>query len=123
MLGKHSLVAFIATANAAASRKFYEEVLGLKVDYENDFAIACDAHGTSLRIQKVDDFRPHGFTSLGWTVDDIAGVVDALAKRGVKFERYGGMDQDKRGVWKSPAGAKVAWFKDPNGNILSLTKL
>jgi hypothetical protein len=123
MLGKHSLVAFVATANGAAARRFSGEVLGLEIDYEDDFAIACDAHGTSLRIQKVDGFRPHAFTSLGWTVPDIAGVVDALAKRGIKFERYGGMDQDERGIWKAPGGAKLAWFKDPDGNVVSLTEL
>ncbi|HXN33665.1 MAG TPA: VOC family protein, partial [Polyangiaceae bacterium] len=106
----------------AAARTFYEGALGLKVEYEDDFAIACDAHGTSLRIQKVEALRPQPVTALGWTVPDIAAAVDGLAKNGVRFERYGGMDQDKRGIWNAPGGAKVAWFKDPDGNTLSLTE-
>ena len=81
------------------------------------------AHGTSLRIQKVEAFQPRPFTALGWTVPDIGATVDDLSKRGVQFERYGGMDQDTRGIWNAPGGAKVAWFKDPDGNILSLTEL
>ncbi|MCL2450431.1 MAG: VOC family protein [Polyangiaceae bacterium] len=122
MLAKQSLVAFIATENAAAARKFYQDVLGLEVDYENEFVIACNAHGTSLRIQKVRGFRPQPFTSLGWTVDDLVSTVDALADRGVKCERYDGIDQDARGIWKAPSGAQIAWFKDPDGNVLSLTQ-
>jgi catechol 2,3-dioxygenase-like lactoylglutathione lyase family enzyme len=123
MLGARNLVAFVATANGAAARNFYEGVLGLRVDHEDDYAIACDAHGTSLRIQKVDGFRPQPFTALGWTVPDIAAVVDALTKRGIRFERFPGMDQDERGIWGAPSGAKVAWFKDPDGNVLALTEL
>ena len=123
MLGKQNLVAFVATKDGAAARKFYEGALGLEVEHEDDFAIAFDAHGTSLRIQKFAGFRPQPFTALGWTVPDIEAAVDDLAKRGVKFERYGGIDQDERGIWNASSGAKVAWFKDPDGNTLSLTEL
>jgi catechol 2,3-dioxygenase-like lactoylglutathione lyase family enzyme len=122
MLGKQTLVAFVATKNASAARKFYEQTLGLKVEYEDDYAIAFDAHGTTLRMQKVGGFKPQSFTTLGWEVSDMSAVVDGLAKRGVKFERYEGMDQDERGIWAAPSGAHVAWFKDPDGNTLSLTE-
>lgn len=122
MLGKQKLVAFLATKDGTSARKFYEGTLGLKVEYEDDFAIVIDAHGTSLRIQKVDSFEPQPFTVLGWTVPDIGATIDDLVKRGVKFDRYEGMDQDHRGIWSAPGDAKVAWFKDPDGNTLSLTE-
>jgi predicted enzyme related to lactoylglutathione lyase len=122
MLGTHTLVAFIATKNGALAREFYESALGLNVLSEDDYAIVCDAHGTTLRIQKVESLKPHPFTALGWQVPDIAATLDALVKRGVTFERFGGMDQDERGIWTSPSGAHIAWFKDPDGNTLSLTE-
>jgi hypothetical protein len=70
----------------------------------------------------VDHFEPQGFTVLGWQVKDIDHVVDSLTKRNVKLARYPGMAQDERGIWSSPSGARVAWFKDPDGNTLSLTQ-
>ncbi len=77
----------------------------------------------TLRIQKVDDLRPHPFTALGWQVPRIDEVVAALAQKKVTFERFPGMDQDALGIWRSPSGARVAWFKDPDGNTLSVTEL
>jgi predicted enzyme related to lactoylglutathione lyase len=59
---------------------------------------------------------------LGWVVDDIAARVRELSARGVEFQRYGAVQQDELGVWRSPSGARVAWFKDPDGNTLSLTQ-
>jgi hypothetical protein len=76
-----------------------------------------------LRIQKVGAFSPHPFTALGWEVTDIASTVKQLRDRGVSFETFSGMNQDALGVWRSPSGAGVAWFKDPDGNTLSLTEL
>jgi hypothetical protein len=70
----------------------------------------------------MESFRPQGFTVMGWEVDDVAATVDGLVARGVQFERYSGMDQDERGIWKAPSGARVAWFKDPDGNVLSVTQ-
>jgi catechol 2,3-dioxygenase-like lactoylglutathione lyase family enzyme len=123
MLGKHPLVAFVATKNAAAARRFYEHTLGLKVLSEDDYSIVCDARGTTLRIQKVGELRPQSFTVLGWEVPDLSAIVEELGKRGVQFERFEGMEQDDRGVWTAPSGARVAWFKDPDGNVLSLTEM
>ena len=116
-------MAFVATADGARARAFYEETLGLRVTSDDDFALALDANGTMLRVQKVPRVEPRPFTALGWQVADIAARVDALAARGVRFTRYAGMDQDERGVWRSPSGARVAWFEDPDGNVLSLTQL
>jgi catechol 2,3-dioxygenase-like lactoylglutathione lyase family enzyme len=122
MLGKNTLVAFVATTDANRARQFYGEVLGLTVVSDDPYAIVCEANGTQLRIQKVEALRTQGFTVLGWEVVDIDRTVDALVGRGVTFERYEGMGQDKKGVWKAPSGARVAWFKDPDGNTLSLTQ-
>ena len=123
MLGEHELVAFLATRDAARARAFYEGALGLPLVEESAFALVFDAHGTILRIQKVGELEPHPFTALGWQVPRIDEVVDQLAKRAVMFERYPGLDQDARGVWQSPSGARVAWFKDPDGNTLSITEV
>jgi len=122
MLGTHELVAFLATRDAARARAFYEGVLGLSLVEDSPFALVFDARGTPLRIQKVDELRPHPFTALGWQVPRIDEVVDHLARKGVTFERFAGMDQDARGIWRSPSGARVAWFKDPDGNTLSVVE-
>ena len=123
MLNKHPIVAFVATNNAAAARGFYENTLGLTVLSEDDYAVVCDAHGTTLRIQKVGALRPQSFTVLGWEVPNLSAIVEELGKRGVRFERFEGMDQDAQGIWTAPSGARVVWFKDPDGNTLSLTEL
>jgi catechol 2,3-dioxygenase-like lactoylglutathione lyase family enzyme len=123
MLGEHELVAFLATRDAARARAFYEGVLGLSLVDDGPFALLFDANGTALRIQKVDELQPHPFTALGWQVPRIDDVVDELARRKVVCERFPGMDQDARGIWRSPSGARVAWFKDPDGNTLSVTQL
>jgi len=123
MLKTATLIAFSATTDGAKARQFYEGVLGLRVISDDAFALALDANGTMLRIQKVHHLTPSGFTALGWEVSDISASVDALRMSNVAFEKYPGMDQDERGIWRSPSGARVAWFKDPDGNTLSLTQL
>ena len=123
MLGESPLVAFVATKDGARARHFYEKTLGLELISDDPYALVIDAYGTLLRIQKVGMLRPQPFTVLGWRVTDMGATVDALAGRGVEFERFEGMDQDERGVWISPSGARVAWFKDPDGNTLSLTEM
>jgi catechol 2,3-dioxygenase-like lactoylglutathione lyase family enzyme len=124
MLTGQKLMAFVATRDGARARAFYEGTLGLRVVSDDDFALAIDAGGTTLRVQKVAALAPHPFTALGWEVADIAATIDALAGRGVVFARFPGVEQDARGVWVSPGGgARVAWFKDPDGNTLSLTQM
>ncbi len=123
MLGGSKLMAFLATRDGARARAFYADTLGLRVVSDDDFALALDAGGTMLRVQKVEQFTPHPFTAMGWQVPDIQATVDALSRAGVIFERYPGLDQDVRGVWHSPSGARIAWFKDPDGNTLSLSQL
>jgi len=115
-------MAFLATRDSARARRFYADVLGLRLVSDDPYALVFDAAGTVLRVQKVDELEPRPFTVLGWRVANIEATVDALVARGVRFERYHGMDQDARGVWRTPGGARVAWFKDPDGNTLSLTQ-
>ncbi len=122
MLGSAKLVAFAATANADAAAAFYTKTLGLDIVADTPFALVLDANGTTLRIQKVESVNPAGHTLLGWEVADITAAVDSLVNQGVTFERYSGMPQDDRGIWSTPDGARVAWFKDPDGHTLSLSQ-
>ncbi len=123
MLKKHRPVSFIATLDAEKARVFYEDRLGLTLLANEYFALVFDLNGHTLRIAKVDELAAARHTVLGWEVDDITATVNGLAERGVVFDRFEGMDQDELGIWLSPSGAKVAWFKDPDGNNLSITQL
>ena len=124
MLGSQKLMAFAPTLDAKKARPFYEGVLGLRVLSLDNFALALDANGIMLRVTNVPpSFKPQQFTILGWQVPDIAEAVAALKRKGVQFESYGLPTQDAEGIWTAPGGAKITWFKDPDGNILSLTQL
>jgi catechol 2,3-dioxygenase-like lactoylglutathione lyase family enzyme len=122
MIGKSQLTAFLATSNAARSKAFYVRTLGLRLVEDDQFALLFDSGGVPLRIQKVDAVRPHSFTALGWQVRSIQRVVAGLSKRGVILERYPFLEQDEQGVWLAPSGTRVAWFKDPDGNLLSISQ-
>jgi catechol 2,3-dioxygenase-like lactoylglutathione lyase family enzyme len=125
MLGSADLIAFVPTRNPARAREFYEKTLGLEFISEDPFALVFHTDGTTLRIANVSnvkDFQPAPFTILGWRVTKASDTIGDLQKKGVQFERFPGMDQDALGIWQSPSGAKVAWFKDPDGNILSITE-
>jgi len=122
-LGKAKVVCFGATASPAKAKAFYGETLGLPLLEESAFALVFDANGTTLRIQKVERVSVAGYTALGWEVPDIDAALGALARKGIRFERYEGLGQDAAGIWTSPSGARVAWFKDPDGSTLSLTEL
>jgi len=122
MLESSDVVAFIAAADLHRARLFYEQTLGLTVTGQTDFACVFDANGTMLRVTAVPAVVRAAYTVLGWRVTDIAATVRELAGKGVVFTRYDGMDQDDNGVWTTPSGDKVAWFADPDGNVLSLTQ-
>jgi len=123
-LGRAKLVAFIPATDPVQARAFYEGVLGLHLNSdEAPFALVFDANGTMLRVTTVQEHHPAPFTVLGWDVSGIEALVERLAASGVEFLRFPGMnDTDPRGIWKAPSGARVAWFKDPEGNVLSLTE-
>jgi catechol 2,3-dioxygenase-like lactoylglutathione lyase family enzyme len=122
MLSDKKLKAFIPTTNPAKARMFYTEILGLKLLSQDNFALEFDANGTLLRITTVENLVPHPFTVLGWDVDNIKDLIKSLTGKGVVFERYEFIKQDKLGIWTAPGGTMVAWFKDPDGNLLSLSE-
>ncbi|HWD38151.1 MAG TPA: VOC family protein [Fimbriimonas sp.] len=121
MLGRVPIIAFVATTDAERARAFYSEMLGLEFVADEPYALIFSANGTRVRIAKVEQFEPFPFTVLGWQVSDIGATVLALTEKGLEFVRYGFLEQDSLGVWSS-GNAKVAWFKDPDGNVLSLTE-
>jgi predicted enzyme related to lactoylglutathione lyase len=123
MLGEAPIVAFLPTTDLGRARSFYEGVLGLAVEEVDGFACVLRGGGTTLRVTLVESLTPQPFTVLGWLVTDIAGTIDGLTAKGVRFRRYEGMGQDERGVWTAPGGAQIAWFSDPDDNVLSLTQL
>lgn len=122
MLADSPLIAFAATVAPDAAKAFYSGILGLKLTEESPYALAFDANGTMLRLQITGERKPAAHTALGWRVADIAAAIDGLTAQGVTFLRYEGMEQDERAVWQPSAGVKVAWFKDPDGNILSFSQ-
>jgi catechol 2,3-dioxygenase-like lactoylglutathione lyase family enzyme len=122
VLGSAKLVAFVTVSNAARARAFYRDVLGLRLVSEDNFALVFDANGTMLRVAIAAHVTAAPYTVLGWEIGDIAATVRQLAAEGVQFERYPGMQQDELGIWQSPSGARVAWFKDPDGNTLSVSQ-
>ena len=113
---------FLATANAERSRAFYERVVGLPFIADEQFALVFQINDTMLRIQKVDKVHAAPYTALGWVVTDIRAAVRNLKKVGVQFQIFAGMNQDTDAIWHAPDGAFVAWFRDPDGHVLSLTQ-
>ncbi len=122
MLGSTNIVAFVPIKDSEKARAFYEGVLGLRFVKDDGFALVFDANGIMVRAAKMKDFTPVQFTVLGWQVSGIENVVQALQNKGVHFEVFGFFKQDELGIWTAPTGDKVAWFKDPDGNILSVSQ-
>ena len=122
MLGSTNIVAFIPTKDAEKARAFYEGVLGLRFVKDDGFAMVLDANGIMVRIAKMQEFAPAQFTIVGWQVSGIEAMARALQAKGVHFEIFGFFKQDELGIWTAPTGDKVAWFKDPDGNILSISQ-
>lgn len=117
-------IAFVPTTDPSAARSFYESVLGLRlISDELPFALVFASNGIMLRITKVAEHTPAPFTILGWQVESIDETVVALQRGGVELLRYPGMnDTQPLGIWTAPSGARVAWFRDPAGNVLSVTE-
>ena len=121
-LASAKLCGFVATRDQARAKAFYQDVLGLELVSEDQFATVFNAGGNMLRVTPVRERVPAQYTVLGWNVNNIEAMVEALTKVGVKFEKYGFPTQDARGIWTAPGGAKIAWFKDPDDNVLSLAQ-
>ena len=122
MLALGKMVGFVLTKDYDKARAFYERALGCEFVSLDRFALVVKLGGHQIRISKVADFTPLRSTVLGWEVSDIEGVVDSLAQRGVAFEKYPFVEDKERGIWTAPGGNKVAWFKDPDGNVLSISQ-
>lgn len=122
MLNTARLIAFVPIRDSKRSRPFYEGVLGLRFVSDDPFALVMNSNGVTVRLAKAGKFTPAGFTVLGWEVPAIEQAVAELKKKGVHFEIFPGLPQDDAGIWTAPGGAKVAWFKDPDGNILSVSQ-
>jgi catechol 2,3-dioxygenase-like lactoylglutathione lyase family enzyme len=124
-LARHAPIAFIPTNNPEAARIFYEHTLGLTFVSDDTFALVFRVGPTQtmLRIVRTGDacFTPAAFTIFGWEVEDINATIAELTAKGVEFLRYGFFPQDEAGVWNAPDGSQIAWFKDPDGNTLSLS--
>jgi catechol 2,3-dioxygenase-like lactoylglutathione lyase family enzyme len=122
MLESERLVAFVGTRDPGRAKEFYGGTLGLRLVSEDQFALVFDCGGTMLRVTRVPELGTAAYTVLGWRVRDIVSTAKRLQEAHVVLERYPGMQQDELGIWKSPSGARVAWFKDPDGNTLSITE-
>jgi len=122
MLGRSDVVAFVATARPEQSRAFYRDTLGLRLVADEPYALVFDANGTTLRVARVAAHAPAPHTVLGWSVRSIDDVVARLVERDVPLARFPALHQDATGVWTAPGGARVAWFHDPDGNLLSVTE-
>jgi catechol 2,3-dioxygenase-like lactoylglutathione lyase family enzyme len=122
MLGSANIIAFVPVTDFATAKAFYEGTLGLRFVKEDGFALVLDANGITLRVVKLQKFEPVQYTVLGWEVKGIQSIVLQLQQKGVTFERYDFFKQDDLGIWTNPNGDKVAWFKDPDGNTLSVSE-
>ena len=115
-------VAFIATSDPDAARIFYGDVMGLQLQDASPYALVYRDADIALRVQIVGKHAPPSYTVHGWEVSDLTREIEDLGRKGVVFLRFEGMEQDGSGVWTTPSGDRIAWFKDPCGNILSLTQ-
>ena len=122
-LGKYNIIGFVTIVDVPRAKDFYQNTLGLRLILEEPpFALVFEANGIMLRLGMAKELPPAHGTVLGWQVPEITATVKNLVQAGVRFVRYGGMDQEELGIWTSPTGAKIAWFKDPDGNTLSLSE-
>jgi len=122
-LAGNNPIAFVVIVDVERAKAFYRDTLGLRlVSEEPPYAIVFNANGIMLRLVIGRERPPIQGTVLGWQVPDVAAAVRDLMQAGVVFERYGFMQQDELGIWTTPTGSKVAWFKDPDGNTLSISE-
>ena len=121
MLTLGKLVGFLTTTDYEKARAFYEGKLGFEFASLDQFALAMRAGKNMIRITKAETFKPAQGAILGWEVDDVRAAVLWLSSRGVMTEKYGFVPDQELGIWTAPSGDQVAWFKDPDGNVLSLS--
>jgi len=119
MLGSARLQTLLWSADVARSRPFYSGILGLTLKGQSHGADVYEVGGGELRVSPVPSTKPSEHTVVGFAVDDLDAVAEALERRGVTVERVPRFEHDARGIWRAPDGARVLWFRDPDGNLLS----
>jgi catechol 2,3-dioxygenase-like lactoylglutathione lyase family enzyme len=122
MLAASKIIGFVPTKDSQKARGFYEGKLEFQFVSDDPFALVVKAGETMIRVAKAQDFTPAPYTVMGWEVSDIEAVVGWLQARGVAMEKYPFVEDRDRGIWTAPTGDKVAWFKDPDGNVLSVSQ-
>lgn len=122
MLLTGKTVAFVPSSDLERAERFYVGTLGFERKHRDDFALVVEANGVTIRIARADGFEPQPFTILGFDVANVELTARALASKGVEFQRYAGMNQDPSGIWTAPGGSRIAWFKDVDGNVLSIAE-
>lgn len=122
MLASGKLVGFLFTSDYDRARAFYVDKLGCEFVSQDQFALVVKMGGHMIRIGKIPNFTPAQGTVLGWEVGEIEAVAAWLQERGVTLEKYPFVQDKERGIWTTPDGSKVAWFKDPDGNVLSVSQ-
>jgi catechol 2,3-dioxygenase-like lactoylglutathione lyase family enzyme len=122
MLGTARLQTLVWTADTTRAKVFYTDILGLNFKRESFGALVYEVGGGELRVSPVPSTAPSAHTVLGFAVENIGNVVDELEKHAVKAERFPNFKHDARGVWTAPDGSKIIWFRDPDGNLLSVVQ-
>ena len=122
MLGSASITALVGTMKPEIAKAFYADTLGLKFISDDGFALVFEGANARIRVSRVPGVTPAAYAVLAFTVDNIEQAVDGLTAKGVVFARFGFFVQDARGIWSAPDGAKVAWFHDPDLNLLSVVQ-
>jgi catechol 2,3-dioxygenase-like lactoylglutathione lyase family enzyme len=122
MLASATLQTIVWTSRIAAAEQFYSGVLGLTLTGKSHGALLYDVGGSDLRVSPVPTTQPSAHTVAGFAVSNLRAIVELLMQRGVNFERVAGLTHDAMGIVTTPDGAKVAWFRDPDGNLLSVVQ-
>ena len=122
MRSEQDLFTFVPITDGERAKAFYQDVLGLSLLADTPFAVVFKVPGGTLRLAKTPEFHPQPFSLVGWVVPDIEADMAALRAKGVSFEQFEGLPQDDAGIWTVPDGTRISWFRDPDGNLLSLTQ-
>jgi len=122
MLNTAKMVGFVITTDYDKARAFYEGKLGFQFVSQDQFALVVRAGAHNIRISRTAEFEPRQSTVLGWEVTDIEAAAAWLKQQGVETEKYAFVQDKEHGIWSTPGGDKVAWFKDPDGNVLSVSQ-
>ena len=122
MLSDAKLQSIIWTSRVSAAETFYRDLLGLRLRGKSDGALVFDVGGSDLRVSPIPSTTPSTHTVLGFSVMDLDAEMALLGARGVSFERFDEFPHDEHGALTTPDGARVAWFRDPDGNLLSIVQ-